>query len=99
MGYIVYHISHNSNRASILEKGLELRGRNGHAIKYEPRICVSISKKILFFDWIDPTRDNIDVWQIEDEQPLFPDIFMSSRGHFFLKEPVHPERIKLIKCY
>ena len=111
MGYIVYHISHNSNRVSILEKGLELRGRIGYPIgygfsgstlDYEPSIFVSNSKNILFFDWIDPCRENIDVWKIEDTQPLFEDIIMSrngKKGHSFLKEAVPASKLKLIKSY
>ena len=75
------------------------KGYEGGKIKYEPSIFVSNSKKILFFNWINPWGINIDVWQIEDDQPLFRDIFMHNEGHYYLKEPVPPSKLRLIKCY
>lgn len=100
MEYVVYHISHKCNRESILEKGLELRRKSGSTISYEPSIFVSNSREILFFSWLnDLGKENVDVWEIKDEQPLFKDTHMSSDGHFFLKEPVLPSKIKLIISY
>ena len=99
MGYIVYHLSRSGNRDSIFEKGLELSSYNGKSINYKNKIFVTNSKKRLFFDWFQPGRDGVDVWQIEDEQPLFNDLTMHETGHYYVLNPIPPSKLKLIKCY
>jgi hypothetical protein len=102
----LYHISHRKNRDSILKNGLELRGcKDGDGskwsytdtIRYEPRIFASNSKKTNAFDYVG--FDDVDMWKIETDQVLYEDKFSKEKGHFFLKKPIPPENLKLIKCY
>ena len=93
----LYHLSYKSKRESILQNGLIPMAYNGNVIKYEPRIFVSNSKKNLAFDYVG--FDNVDVWEIKTDQILFNDPFSSCVGHFYLKNHIPKENLKLIKCY
>jgi hypothetical protein len=93
----VYHLTHKKNRNSIIKNGLIPMSYTGTVIKYKPRIFVSNSKKTLAFDYVG--YDNVDVWELQTEQTLFKDLFSSYKGHFYLKKPVGPDKLKLIKCY
>jgi hypothetical protein len=97
IGMVVYHLSPSNKRDLIIKEGLKPKAYNGVIIKYEPRIFVSNSKKNLAFDYVG--YENVDVWEVETEQPLFKDLFSFFNGHFYLKNPVPVENIKLIKCY
>ena len=92
-----YHLTYRNRRNSILKNGLLPKAYNGELIKYEPRIFVSNSKKNLAFDYVG--YENVDVWEIKTEQVFFKDLFSSYAGHFYLKEPIALDSLKLIKCY
>lgn len=93
----LYHLSYKSKRESILLNGLIPMAYNGSTIKYEPRIFVSNSKTNLAFDYVG--FENVDVWEIKTDQIIFTDPFSSYKGHFYLKNRISIENLKLIKCY
>lgn len=93
----LYHLSYRNRRESILKHGLKPMSCNGPVIKYEPCIFVSNSKKNLAFDYVH--FENVDVWEIETEQEIYPDMHSSYKGHFYLKNHIPVENLKLIKCY
>lgn len=93
----LYHLTYKNRRDSILKDGLIPKAYSGPVIKYEPSIFVSNSKKNLAFDYVG--FENVDVWEVKTDQAMFNDPFSSYTGHFFLKNAVPPENLKLIKCY
>lgn len=93
----LYHLTPNRNRSSIMTKGLLLRAYDGFKIKYDERIYVSNSKKNLAFDYVG--FENVDVWEITTEQEIYRDLVSDDKGHFYLKNPISPKNIKLIKCF
>ena len=93
----LYHLTYRNRRESIFKSGLIPMAHNGSIIKYGPSIFVSNSKKNLAFDYVH--FENVDVWEITTNQKMFPDEHSDDVGHFYLKNHIPVENLKLIKCY
>ena len=93
----VYHLSHKSNRDSILKKGLLLNEYRGTYINYEPRLFVTTTVDVYAFYFI-YNFENIDIWKFDiDEKELIKDGFSESEYHFYIKKPIKSKNIKLWK--
>ncbi|RYG44367.1 MAG: hypothetical protein EOO01_19665 [Chitinophagaceae bacterium] len=99
----VYHITFRKNRESILDKGLlpfgwqdkECRWRS---FRYSRRIYVStVFNDPYALDLVD--YEGVDIWEfVALKKNLVRDDRASSANHFFIRDPVPPAAIRLVKA-
>lgn len=92
----VYHISHSKNRESILKNGLIPKEKKEGLIQYPPCIFFSTNKKDLGYDYVN--YENVDCWEFKvDSKDMKKDNFSKSNNHFYIKTPINPDKLKLVK--
>lgn len=87
-----YHVSHISNRKSIMEKGLLTS--DSDYFKYKNRLCFSVDEKNIGFDY--GGYFFVDVWSFYfPENKMRFDEFAEEDYYMYISENVSPENLTL----
>jgi hypothetical protein len=87
-----FHVSHMSNRASILEKGL--LATDSRSNWYKNRLCFSVNERYLGFDYVG--FHCIDVWSFYmPEEKLRIDEFADASCHMYVQENIPTSQLTL----
>lgn len=96
MVVLVYHTTPTKNRQSILDNGLQARGKTMGSFKYEPVVFVStLPNDIATLDFLAQYED-IDIWEFKiEEAELKKDLNSHVENHYFIEHAIKKENLKL----